>query len=537
MLREIQCDRFRSGTVVFSSGLNVVLGDENATNSIGKSTLLMIVDFAFGGETLLKHNKDIITELGHHDYYCIFQFADESYRFRRGTFEPNVVYVCNDELQPERAIDLDEYTALLKQAYRIDLPEITFRALLGLYFRVWGKENLAVDSPLHATPAQRARDCVDNLLKTFGSYESISALTKKLTGAESDLRAVTEAQRHDVLPKVSKRDYEQKQRLIATLERDLSEIKENLAKYSTSLTAVVNREVLELKMQKDDLLKIRMNLSSELQRIERNLQRNRGVRSEAFKELVRFFPEVNEVRLSKVEEFHNGVATILRKELRDAKDELVREIEESDAALSKIDQAMAAVLSSVDQPEALVDRVYDVSVGLYKAREAKESYEHLASLKGAVEALKEELSTEKVKVLHLVEHLVNDGMHRIVTEVFGENRKSPRLSLKERSYSFDVYEDTGTGTAYAGLVIFDLTVFMATTLPAIAHDSILFKNIENDSVARLMDVYMRTEKQSFVALDEISKYGLATAELLEARSVVHLSNEAVLYVKDWRRKT
>ena len=55
MLIRIQCDKFMSNGVVrppieFHPGLNAVLGDENRLNSIGKSTLLMIIDFVFGGD-------------------------------------------------------------------------------------------------------------------------------------------------------------------------------------------------------------------------------------------------------------------------------------------------------------------------------------------------------------------------------------------------------------------------------------------------------------------------------------------------------
>ena len=64
MLIEIICPVFRGGAVRFHPGLNVVLGDQNATNSIGKSTLLMVVDFCFGGKDLLDHNIDLVTELG-----------------------------------------------------------------------------------------------------------------------------------------------------------------------------------------------------------------------------------------------------------------------------------------------------------------------------------------------------------------------------------------------------------------------------------------------------------------------------------------
>ena len=94
MLIEIRSQKFRTGVVTFHSGLNVILGDANATNSIGKSTMLMVVDFAFGGKDLLEHNDDVVKELGHHEYFFTFQFDDEVYRFCRDTSQPDTVYPC-----------------------------------------------------------------------------------------------------------------------------------------------------------------------------------------------------------------------------------------------------------------------------------------------------------------------------------------------------------------------------------------------------------------------------------------------------------
>lgn len=54
MLKEIICDKFKQKRVEFHRGLNVVLGDDQGSNSIGKSTFLMIIDFVYGG-------KDYIT--------------------------------------------------------------------------------------------------------------------------------------------------------------------------------------------------------------------------------------------------------------------------------------------------------------------------------------------------------------------------------------------------------------------------------------------------------------------------------------------
>ena len=537
MLTEIRSDKFRAGSVRFQSGLNVILGDANATNSIGKSTLLMVIDFAFGGDDLLSHNKDIVTEMGHHDYFFVFTFEDDIYRFRRGTFEPSVLHVCDENYEPIRAIDIEEYTAFLKKAYTIDLPDLTFRALVGLYLRVWGKDNLSVERPLHVVQAQSAGQCVDTLIKTFGKYDTIRELSAELAAAEAKNKALNAATKQAIIPTIGKRDYLNNKKRIVELEGDLADIRSNLAKYATNLSEIVNKEILQLKLEKDRLLALRLPLDGRLQRVRRNLRDDRVVRSESFRDLTRFFPEINKDRLTRVEEFHSGVARLLRAELKASELQLEQEIDRINEAIRNIDAKMEGTLVSVEQPGVLVDRVFDVAVALADAKDTTERFESDSLLRNTLKAIRTSLAEEKQKVLSHVESVVNDGMRRIVSSVFGDDRKSPRLTLRESSYQFQVFDDTGTGTAYASLVVFDLTVFLATMLPIVAHDTLLFKNIENDSVAALMLVYMKTTKQSFVALDEIEKYGAPTAELLRQRSVIHLDDTHVLYIKDWRTKS
>jgi hypothetical protein len=139
-------------------------------------------------------------------------------------------------------------------------------------------------------------------------------------------------------------------------------------------------------------------------------------------------------------------------------------------------------------------------------------------------------------VLKFIESAINDNIHRITVSVFGPDRKSPSISLTESNYTYEVYEDTGTGTAYSSLIVLDLAVFALTQLPCLSHDSVLFKNIENDSVSRLFRVYLESEKQSFVAIDEVDKYGAETSRALREHSVIQLTDDNVLYIKDWRRK-
>ncbi|WP_158793812.1 DUF2326 domain-containing protein [Granulicella sp. L60] len=537
MLIEIHSAKFRTGAVPFHPGLNVILGDANATNSIGKSTMLMVIDFVFGGSDLLDHNSDVVKELGHHDYRFTFQFGDELHRFCRETSQPDVVYRCGSDFELGAPMSLENYTAFLRLAYEVELPDLSFRGLVGLYSRIWGKENLDPSKPLHIVPSKSGEECVEILIKTFDLYADLRDIDLKLNGTEKELKAWGSAKSQKVIPIIQKRGYDENQKSIATLESELSDIRVNLARYTANVSEVVNRELLELKAEKDRLLALRLSLASRLQRVQSNLRGNRVVRSESFQELVRFFPAIDQERLARVGDFHSGVARLLRSELAASQSQLEEELAAIDEELASLDERMGRSLNTVEAPTALVDRVAEVATKIKGARDENGRYEHEVALRADVKRLKEQLQKEKETILIVLEKTINDGMRRIMTERFGTERKSPFLELRERGYRFEVDEDTGTGVAYTGLVLFDLTIFLLTRLPILIHDTVIFKNIENDSVSRLLPVYLETEKQSFVALDEIEKYGSETVALLKQHQVLELDTRNLLYIKDWRART
>lgn len=535
MLSEIFCELFREKTITFREGLNVILGDDNATNSIGKSTLLMVIDFVFGGNSLLDHNTDIIRELNHHDYYFSFSFSGEQYRFRRGTHAPDLVYRCNDGYEAGEPMPIHHFTAFLKKSYEIPYEDITFRAMVGLYLRVWGKPNLDVRKPFHATPEQAARECVENLIKTFGLYEPIRTLTNKLSQAEAERKAFSGAFKNNIIPKIGKRERAENDNKIAKIEAEIEQIRVSLAKFATNISEISNREVLELKEKKDALLSVKLKLDGKLARIVKNISENRHVKSKHFDGLKHFFPEVNADRLASIEEFHIGVARILKDELLGSKRELQSQLSDIEREIAEIDSAIAMAISSVDVPTVIVDRVCDLATTLGSVKQENEFFENEAKLKSLASELKTDLAEKKGEIISFIEDTINDSVHRIVTTVFGDSRKSPTVVIKENSYSYEVFDDTGTGTAYASLIVLDLAIFSATKVPVIAHDSLLFKNIENDSMANLFRVYLSSNKQSFVAVDEIHKYGQEASELLQLRSVIQLSDNSVLYIRDWRK--
>ena len=167
-----------------------------------------------------------------------------------------------------------------------------------------------------------AKDCINNLIKTFGRYSAIKELTEKLKQKDEESKTLRNAFKNRIIPKIGKREYKDNEERIASIESEIEDIKINLSKYATNIAVVVNREVLEIKIQKDELLAVKLNIQSKLSRIKRNISDNRHIKSKHFNGLIQFFPEINKERLANVEEFHSRVARILQLELRESEENL-----------------------------------------------------------------------------------------------------------------------------------------------------------------------------------------------------------------------
>jgi len=166
-------------------------------------------------------------------------------------------------------------------------------------------------------------------------------------------------------------------------------------------------------------------------RIKRNISENRHIKSRHFDGLVNFFPEINKDKLANIEEFHSSVARLLRTELRETERELEEHLSKITQELSVIDSKMERTLDSVDEPTQIVDRIYELSTSLTNAREENEHYENEVELRNSIKFLKENLSGEKTKVVSLLQNTINDGLRRIVTSVFGPERKSPEININD----------------------------------------------------------------------------------------------------------
>jgi len=148
MLKMIQCDKFiENGAIrppiVFNRGLNTILGTNSGANSIGKSTVLMLIDFVFGGTDYIRKSVDIHSNIGPHMINVVFEFEDGVYYFSRATDRPSFVNVCNQQFQVEKVITNEAYTKMLSAKFNLALPDLTLRAAVSRFFRIHGRDKAA----------------------------------------------------------------------------------------------------------------------------------------------------------------------------------------------------------------------------------------------------------------------------------------------------------------------------------------------------------------------------------------------------------
>lgn len=137
MLSEIMSDEYVSngnkrGRIKLHPGLNTVLGGKQSDNSIGKSTFLLAIDFCFGGDAYCTATN-LQTRFSNvrHTVKFAFDFNGRMEYYSRGIVTPTEVNKCDSDYNVLETIGIKEFREHLFQQYRIDLPSITFRDVVG----------------------------------------------------------------------------------------------------------------------------------------------------------------------------------------------------------------------------------------------------------------------------------------------------------------------------------------------------------------------------------------------------------------------
>ncbi|TCL38075.1 uncharacterized protein YydD (DUF2326 family) [Anaerospora hongkongensis] len=533
MLFEIICNEFRQQRIEFHSGLNTVLGTTTGNNSIGKSSFLMIVDFVFGGNTYA-HATDIIRSVGHHDIYFSFVFEEKQFWFIRDTLDHQKVWKCNNTYKKEEELALDEYCTWLNKKYELELPYLSFRDAVGRYIRVYGKENLNEKQPLHAASNEKSQKASYALLKLFDLYMSIHNLEKQHNISKEAVDTFKKAQKHHFVASVTKRQVDYNIKEIEVLTTEIEQIAVGLEKGFTDLDAELSDEAIRIKQLLSRARRQRSSITAKLKVIEENLSYRFSTATDDFNKLKKFFPDTNLAALSEVETFHRQISSVFSTELQSEKRRLQKEVTDISLVISEYELQLENLIQNPKLSKTILSRHADLQRQIRVLKEQNDSYSKLTQLKQTEKEDNERLKTVEIEQFACLEKEMNSKMEQINNTIYSGTYNAPILKFGENKYTFFTPDDTGTGIAYKGLIVFDLSVLALTKLPLLVHDSVLLKQISDEAIEKILELYENQKKQVIIALDKQDSYTKASQSILNKNAVLKLStNGEQLFGRSW----
>ncbi len=543
MLIEIRCEKFLDHgkvrpPIIFHPGLNVVLGNEHGTNSIGKSTFLLIVDFVFGGDDYPKKAVDVLRNINEHTIYFVFQFNGSKYYFSRSTAKFQEIAICDKNFQTSQTIKVEEFRVWLRKQYGITQEDLSFRNVISRFFRIYQRENLNEKRPLDFVHQTKESEVIVDLEKLFDKYGPIKQTKQILEQAQKEKEAYMAAEEVKLIPIVhNQKEFTKQQELLQQLRveqqqyDDLSRIE---GKSSDDLQRIssIRGELQRLRCQKSRLM-------TKKQRVESQLGMSKPAFEDDFRELISFFPTINLALVKQIESFHSKLSSILHDELQQELDKvnaeipiLIDRIRELENNLRNFDIPNNISLNVLKSFATLDGKIKEIEKQL-------ENYTTLKNLKRAVAEYKEKHIEICKPILREIESAINRQMQEYDSFIYNGTKEPPVFSLNTERYDFETKDDTGTGTSFKSLIVFDLSILKLTILPALIHDSLILKNIGDDPIAKIIELYNSfSDKQIFIAFDKPASYNNQTTEkILKENAVLFLSdNESSLFGRCWSKR-
>ncbi|EPD8657647.1 DUF2326 domain-containing protein [Yersinia enterocolitica] len=531
MLISLSCKKLIRENLIFTPGLNSVLGPNNGANSIGKSSVLLLIDFVFGGNDFINLCADAIDNVGHITVDFSYQFDEKTYSFSRSTITPDIVLFKNGKSENK---ELNEFKVFLREKYNFDNHAPNFRNMIGRFSRVWGKDNYNPNKPLHIVPSESFSSIKSFLIQSFGFAGLLNETERLQEENNKKKKSLDLAFKEGFIRKITLREAEKLRVELSEVNEKIKFIRENLEVYATNINEIINNKSLGLKVKKDSVLKEKNILLTQLSRISRNLELSDPVKEKYFEKVEEFIPNVNINRLREVEKFHSSISKILQKELKAEKFFLETQLNEVDILLSSLDAEIKKVTGVVDKPSELVDEILSLSIKQKEIKSTIEYRELQDNLTKGLKDIRNELKIQTEGILDKIEKILNDGVNKYISIFYPDNRISPKITLSNTNYIFDHYGDSGTGKSYANMLALDLTFLDRTSLPILIEDSIVFKNIELSAIQEIIKCYSISKKQIFISIDQIGNFNSETQSILRHSKFIRLNEKLLAFKKSWK---
>lgn len=545
MLKEIYSTAFKTYNgkvrekIILNPGLNVVLGTNDGANSIGKSSFLMVVDFALGGDDYIDKCPDIQDNVKAHTICFAFEINGEMKYFSRSTIDKAQVSVCDSKYNPIESISIAKYRKFLAENYETGGSYQTFRGMVSTYFRIYQRENLDEKHPLEVARKGKVVDAIDEIIKLFSRFDTIKELRDEKAKADEIKTTISKSIKHEIATRISDAQYEKNLIRIQELRAELARLSDMNMESRFEVLGIEKDQTEEINKARQrviDSRRVYSRIRSEYRAICNSKTGEFASFDEDIELLREFFPGVDVRKIEEIESFHRNMERIINTEIDEESRKVARLLEEANEAKKSAEFALDELVSQSQVGERIVDRVSAIRAELDTLERNNSVHNKEKQAKERINTFKEDSVKVVCRQLSEIERDLNVEMDSLNKAIYQNGRKAPIINFNDSGdgYTFRVPNDSGTGTSCRGLILFDLAVLKLTNLPILIHDSVIHKQIEDYAFDKLLDLYEESGKQIFIAMDKQNSFGEEVEKKLEDAAVLHLSkggNE--LYGAPW----
>lgn len=549
MLKRLLCDKFapQYRELVFNRGLNIVLGDDVGSSAIGKTAFLNVIDYIFGGDAY--YSGDIQKNIGLHTIYFEFEFGDEHLYFYRDTGNTMSVFLCDDQWHFREEMELPHYKRLLAEKYGCLSGSYGLDDIIAHFFRIYGHGNALEAAPYRSSIHEDDKKAIDFLMCLMGQSAVNAALSEK--AKELGLRV------NQLEKKVAEQDHNDEQLLrenqekIESLTERYNELMDENEGYQFGYLgfAEVNNDPVKEKLNKlrDEvrrLIEARDRYQSQIETIQSVQETNVTSLTTEFERLKVFFPDANIIELERVEHFHKRIREILQQEAQEQVDKIQRVIVRYDSEIEMLKKRIqetgltrkmaVATMSQCVEIQMQIERLQAensvIEENIQKREERLKAEQELAQL----------LKTRKAAI-DTLQGQINTRMQELYDAITGKKETSaPVLTINEdKTASFETPGNTSEGSAFKGLVIYDLALLSLREhcTPALIHDSNILSRIEADYLAPILEQYRECGYQVFISMDKPKETSPEAQKILFDHPLLQLAagGGRELYGRSWSK--
>lgn len=554
MLVEIYCDKFKTGgkdgevrpPITFHEGLNAVVGDEDRSNSIGKSTLLMIIDFVFGGKDYITKCTAVQDNVKEHNICFTLKFDGVEYSFMRNTVKYNEVIKCNRQyvpLEDENPMVIDEYTAFLGEKYGMQFEGLTWRGLMSKHIRVHGRDTMDASRPLQESKDGRQSDDIKKYLKQFERYSIVEKQINQAKVAEDEKEAFRKSVSFNHIRMASNdKEYKANETKIAELQIKENELAENSSKGLLDLSSMQAQQLSELNSNLISYSRQRARVQTQLNSLRREMVEGKKTFKRSYSDLEKFFPGVEFKTIEKIDKFHQGLSKVLQDEFKESETDLATTCVMLGNEITKIKEQIAEIKNIPNVTQAVLKEYARITTELNNLQTANENFKTFDGLKKTAKDYADTRDEVIARQLSEIQDVLNKQMKEITTQIVRKKKLiSPALHLeKMSSYSFETKGDDGSGAGQRGLITFDLANMEVSNIPFVIHDADLMDPIEKPILTELIKYYdsvKNQKRQAFVSFRSYEFYAEEIRPTIEKCKVIQLeANGQELFGWAWNKE-